>query len=101
MSVTRLQREHPLNRKAMELLRQMKVVPWDETLPMIQLMIEALDNEIPDNVKATLHQLDSKGVMKQVTPALRLTDLDNVTPEEAAYLFVEAMGIQDALYVDE
>ena len=99
MSVTRLQREHPLNRKADELLRQMKVVPWDETLPMIQLVIEALDNEIPDDLKTVLHQLVSKGVMKQVTPALRLTDLDDTTPYQAAHLIVEAMDIQDALYV--
>ena len=97
---TRLQREHPLNRKATELLRMMKVVPSDEMLPMMQLMIEVLDDEIPDSAKATLHKLDSRGVMKRVTPALKLTDLDDTTPYQAAYLIVEAMDIQDALYVE-
>ena len=100
MNVTRSQREHPLNRKATELLRQIKVIPSVEMLPMMQLMIEALDNEIQDFAKARLYQLDSKVVMKQVTPALKLTDLDDTTPYQAALLIVEALGIEDALYAE-
>ncbi len=100
MNVTRTQRDHLLNRKATELLRQMKQQPWEETLPMVQLLIAALDNEIPDFVKATLHQLNSKVVMKQVTPALNLTDLDDTTPYQAAHLIVESLGVEEALYAE-
>lgn len=98
MNVTQSQRDHSLNRKATELLRQMKQQPWEETLPMVQLLIAA--DIMPDIVVAKLHQLDSKSVMKQVTPALGLTDLDDTTPYQAALLIAEVMDLQDALYVE-
>lgn len=99
MNVTRSQREHPLNRKATELLRQMKVIPSDEALPIVQLLTETLGDDMPDGVTARLHRLDSVKVIKQVTPALHLTDLDDTTPYQAALLIAEVMGLDELVDV--
>ncbi len=108
MYVTRSQRDHPLNRKADELLRQMNVNPSDDILSIVLLTIMALDNEIQDIWKAALFQLNSEAVMQRITGKdpeeigfeLKPEELDDATPYQAAFMILEALGFEDAVYVE-
>ena len=94
MSVSKQQREHPLNRKASELLKSMKGPPPNqEILPILLLVIVVLNGLMDDETMAALYRMSPESVMKKVSPLLTESDLSS--PNEAAYLIVEALGIEE------
>lgn len=93
------QRDHPLNRRASELLKQLKVRQSSDLLPLVKLVVEALDDRLDDLTKSALYRLDPETVMRHVSPLLKVSDLDNASPEEAAELFVEALGLEELVSV--
>ncbi len=94
-------RNHPLNQRASELLKQLKVPPSSELLPLVQLVIEALDDRLQNGLKSALFQLKPESVMKQVEPVLKVSDLENLSPEEAAEWFIEALELEELVSVPQ
>ena len=95
------QRDHPLNQRASQLLNRLKSPPSSELLPLVQLVIEALDDRLENGSKAALYRLNPESVMKQVSPRLKVSDLENASPEEAAELFAEALGFEELVSVPQ
>ncbi len=95
------QRDHPLNQRASQLLKQLKVPPSGELLPLVQLVLEALDDRLQNGLKSALYRLSPEIVMRQVSPLLKVSDLENASPEEAAELFVEALGLEELVSVPQ
>ena len=92
-------RDHPLNQRAIELLKEAKVQPSPgQLLPLVQLVVEILENRFLDEgARAALYQLSPESVMKHVEPLLKVSDLEDHDPEEAAYRIVEALGFEEAV----
>ncbi len=95
------QRDHPLNQRASQLLERLKVPPSYDLLPLVQLVIEALDDRLDDVAKAGLYRLNPENVMKRVSPLLTVSDLENLGPEEAAEWFIEALGLEELVSVPQ
>jgi hypothetical protein len=95
------QRDHPLNRRASELLKQLKVRQSSDLLPLVKLVVEALDDRLDDLTKSALYRLDPETVMRQVSPLLTVSDLENLGPEEAAEWFIEALGLEELVSVPQ
>ncbi len=89
--------DHPLNQRASELLKEAKLQPsLGLLLPLVQLVVEVLENRFLDEgARAALYQLSPESVMKHVEPLLKVSDLENVSPDEAAYQIVEALGFEE------
>ena len=94
------QRNHPLNQRASQLLKQLGVQP-SMGLPLVNLVIEALDDRLDDLTKSTLFRLPPDAVMKQVEPVLKVSDLDDLTPEEAAEAIIEALELDELVFAPE
>ena len=92
-------RDHPLNQRAIELLKEAKLQPSPgQLLPLVQLVVEVLENRFLDEgARAALYQLSPESVMKHVEPLLKVSDLEDHDPEEAAYRIVEALGFEEAV----
>ena len=95
------QRDHPLNQRASQLLERLKVPPSYDLLPLVQLVIEALDDRLENGTKSALYRLDPETVMRQVEPLLTVSDLENLGPEEAAEWFIEALGLEELVSVPQ
>ena len=91
------QRDHPLNQRATELLKEAKLQPsLGQLLPLVQLVVEVLENRfLYEEARAALFRLSPEVVMKQVEPRLKVSDLENLAPDEAAYRIVEALGFEE------
>ena len=93
-------RDHPLNQRATELLKEAKLQPFldDQFLPLVQLVVEVLENRfLYEEARAALYRLSPEVVMKHVEPLLKVSDLEDHDPEEAAYRIVEALGFEEAV----
>lgn len=89
------QRDHPLNQLASQLLKQLKVPPSGTLLPLVQLILETMQDRMLNGLEAALYQLSPEAVMRQVEPVLKVSDLEDHDPEEAAEKFLEAMELQE------
>ena len=91
------QRDHPLNQRVTELLKEAKLQPsLGQLLPLVQLVVEVLENRfLYEEARAALYRLSPESVMRQVEPLLKVSDLENVSPDEAAYQIVEALGFEE------
>ena len=95
--VSKSQLDHPLNQRASELLKDAKLQPSPGLLlPLVQLVVEVLENRfLYEEPRAALYRLSPEIVMKQLSPRLEVSDLEDHDPEEAAYKIVEALGFED------
>ncbi len=90
-------RDHPLNQRATELLKEAKLQPsLGQLLPLVQLVVEVLENRfLYEEARAALYRLSPEVVMRQMEPRLEVSDLEDHDPEEAAYKILEALGFED------
>ena len=82
---------HPLNKRALALLKQMKQEPDPELSPLIQVLIDL--HGLPDELKAGLYQFDQSKVLKTVAQALPVSRLADANPYQAAFLIAEAIEL--------
>lgn len=85
--------EHPLNARSAELLRELKRPPEPDSLYLLQLLIAAIEDDLPPGTADALLRLNPEKVMEKVEPVLPVEALDDATPEQAAYLIAEALEL--------